>query len=257
MAKKRKKEKKEEEYEFTPPDFDEKEFLMKELKDTKVALATVGFAILAGAIAGVISMVSRALVGAAFLVAIAGIFSLRYYYKLLKIDITAFTKKNWVGNVATYFFTFLAIWVLLLNAPFSDLADPSIDSIEIFVHDVNADSWQAIEYKRIEALGGFVWVFKGTNNSVTPTNTPIHASNGYIVNITARVTDNGKLSYAEIAVGAEVYARMTASSDHRYQHVINGSALNASTGLTFTIRAVDDHGNENTFTPVRPVPVLP
>jgi len=256
MAKKKKKDKKpEEEYEFTPPDFDEKEFLRKELRDTRTALLTVAYAIVAGMIAGLISMASRALIGVAFLVVIAGIFSLKYYYRLLKVDMSSFAKKNWAGSIATYFFTFLAIWVLLLNAPFTDLADPTIDTVEISVYDGSA--WHWIEYRNVEALGGFVWVLKGTNESVTAANTPIHASDSYIVNITARVTDNGNLRSAEIAVGAGSFQPMTRSTGYRYEYQLDGSTLNPSSGLTFTIRAVDDAGNEHTFTPLRAVPVLP
>lgn len=256
MAKKRKKDKKpEEEYEFTPPDFDEKEFLKKELKDTKTALFTIVYAIVAGIVAGAISMASSALVGVAFLVVLAGIVSLRYYYKAVKVDVSAFTKKNWMGSIVTYFFTFLAIWVLMLNAPFADLANPTVDAIIVYVYD--GAQWQGIEYKNVEALGGFVWVLKGTNESVTATNTPIHASSGCTVNITAHVTDNGRLEAAEIAVGAGSYAPMTSTSGYRYEYQINGSALNPSSGLTFTIRAVDDAGNSQTFTPARPIPVAP
>ena len=57
MAKKRKKDKQEaEEYEFTPPEFNEKEFLKKELTDLKVGLITVVFAIALGVAAAAITL---------------------------------------------------------------------------------------------------------------------------------------------------------------------------------------------------------
>ncbi|HUW42923.1 MAG TPA: hypothetical protein VMW02_01660, partial [Thermoplasmata archaeon] len=71
MAKKRKKGKPEpEDYEFRPPDFDEKEFLQKELRDTRTALLTIVYAICFGLAAGLISMMGANLAPVAFLVGI-------------------------------------------------------------------------------------------------------------------------------------------------------------------------------------------
>ena len=136
MAKKRKKDKKpEEDYEFKPPEFNEREFLVKELRDTRAAIITVGVAILFGVAAGAVTALSHSIVGLAFIIGIAGMFLLKFIYKLIGVDISGFTKKNWAGTVATYFFTFLAIWVLLLNTPFLDLTDPGIDKAIVWVKD--------------------------------------------------------------------------------------------------------------------------
>src|SRR4030066_885510 len=134
MAKKRKKDKAEvEEYEFTPPEFNEKEFLKKELTDIKVGLITVIFAIALGVVAAIVTLLNDELVIIAFFVGIAGIATLKQFYAIVRVDTTEFKKKNWAGNIASYFFTFLAIWVLLINVPFTDHASPDIENVIVWV----------------------------------------------------------------------------------------------------------------------------
>jgi hypothetical protein len=249
MAKKRKKDKKEEEeYEFTPPDFDEKEFLRKEIKDTKTSLITIGLAVLFGIIAGGIAAIDRSLVAPALLVGLAGVVSLKYIYDLLKVDVSHFQKKNWLGSVGTFFFTFLAITVLLINVPFADLADPTVDKVIVWVDD--GTMLHGLEYKFVDARGAYDWVLIG-NETWTPL---IRATD--TVNITAHVADNGKLSVVEIAIGSATanYTSMTKDNDARFQYQPLSAQLQNS-ALIFYIRAVDSAGNSFVFNPLVTIPV--
>ncbi len=252
MAKKRKKEKVEkEEYEFRPPEFDEKEFLKKEIKDTRTALLTIAYAGLFGVISGAISIFNENLVGIAFIVGIAGIFSLRYVYPLIKVDTSAFQKKHWVGNIGSFFFTFLAVWVLLLNMPLSDHADPTVDEVIVWVD--NGSNVTGIEYMYVEAQGVYAWIPMDVNYTL---DTMVRAS--YKLNITAKIADNGKLSSVTIAIGSQDSPphAMTYEGEHRYGYLMNASAA-GSTGLMFYVTALDKAGNEVLFFPARSIPIVP
>jgi hypothetical protein len=253
MAKKRKKGKPEpEDYEFRPPDFDEKEFLQKEIRDSRTALTTIIYAICFGIVAGLISMMGANLAPVAFLVGIAGIVTLKYFYSIVKVDTSELKKRNWAGNIGTYFFTFLAIWVLMLNMPFSDHAPPSVDKVIVWVDD--GTNVYGKEYRLSEASGTYLWAaLNATHDPV------IHANSSYRINITAKVTDNGELRSVEIAVGsvASGYNAMVSEGKLRYGYQVTGDALNATDDLMFFISARDESGNSVLFNPAMALPVEP
>lgn len=254
MAKKRKKDKEEvEEYEFTPPDFDEKQFLSKELTDIKTGLITVIFAIALGVIAAVVTLLNDDLVIIAFFVGIAGIAVLKQFYAIVRIDTSEFKKKNWAGNIASFFFTFLAIWVLLMNVPFADHSSPKIEDVTVWVDD--GTRTVGIEYRFIESSGNYGWVSLDPSN-YSDVNQIIHASESYSVAITANITDNGKLATVQIS---GVYADMTVTDmtregDHMFRYTVSGGNLGSS--LMFTISATDSEGNSESFRPVASIAVL-
>lgn len=253
MAKKRKKQKaKEEEYEFTPPEFDEREFLKKEIRDTKTTLITIGYGAVFGVVAALISMASNNLVGASFLLVFVGIYSLKHFYAFLRIKTDEFQKKNWAGSVAWFFLTFLAVWVLAFNFPFSDHANPKVEDVVVWVTNETTGNTTAIDYEYIPSQGSYGWVPRYGS-----LDTLIHANAGYTVNVTARITDNGILSTAEISIGtvAASYEPMSEDGVNRYGFEVSGEELSSENDLMFFIRAVDDHGNEFTFVPVQTVPV--
>lgn len=255
MAKKRKKDKAEkEEYEFRPPDFDEKEFLRKELSDTKTMIWTVAYACVFGLVAGVLMLANTDLLGVAFMIGIAGIISLRYFYPLIKVDTKAFQKKNWLGNIATFFFTFLAIWVLVLNVPFTDHAKPGIENIIVWVSD--GVEVRGIEYKFVSTLGVYAWV---PLNSTDVLGEMISKSAGQTLNLTAKVTDNGNLESIVIevtTVSGQISVPMVGESNFRFGHQMNSTELDPAVGLRFTITATDETGNTNTW-PLAAVPAIP
>jgi len=249
MAKKRKKEKeKEEEYEFIPPEFDEKEFILKGMRDSKAVVVTVIYAILLGVVAGVISVLNRQLVGLAFLVVIVGIFTLKPVYEFAKIETKGFQKRNWAGNIGTFFFTFLAVWILLMNTPFADFTNPVVGSVIVWVD--NGTSVGGLEYMYADDNNTYWW--QQVNASIPAV---IHAGTDQTINITAKVADNGRLRTVEISVVSTAnFVNMTRSSvDDRYEHVM--SAVGIESSFTFFIRANDAAGNSILFQTQAPVPV--
>jgi hypothetical protein len=248
MAKKRKKgkEKEEEEYEFIPPEFDEREFIQKELRDSKAVIVTVIFAIILGIVAGVISALNRQLIGIAFLVVIVGIFMLKPVYNFVNIDTDGFQRRNWAGNIGTFFFTFLAIWILLMNTPFADFTKPVVKDVIVWVD--NGTSVGGLEYTYTKDNNTYWW--KQVNASIPAR---IISGSNQTINITAKVADNGKLRTVEIAIGAEqIYVNMTKSSvDSRYEYKILAADLDSS----FFIKAEDSVGNTIDFLPQVGIPI--
>ncbi|UCE91121.1 MAG: hypothetical protein JSV90_06785 [Methanobacteriota archaeon] len=252
MAKKRKKDKKrkEEEYEFKPPEFDEEEFLRRELRDTKTVLMTVGYAALFGIVAAVLSNLSSKLIGISFLLVFVGLYSLRYFYQFMKVKTEEFQKKNWAGNVAWFFLTFLAVWVLTFNYPFSDHANPEVEDVVVWVTDLDTGSVTAFEYYYNGTIGAYRW---------SPDDAKIAAAGANLtVNITARVSDNGALSSVEISVGRTegAYETMEEERVSRYGYELTEEDLEGIEGeLMFFIHAEDRKGNEITFMPVVGLPI--
>jgi len=251
MAKKRKKDKEpQEDYQFIPPDFDEKEFLRKEMRDIRTAFLTIVFAVIFGAVAGIIALASPdfALVG--LIIVIAGMVALPTIYRFIKVDTSAFQKKHWAGNFGTFFFTFLAIWVMLMNPPFSDHAKPTVEEVIVWI-----DSGGVIiglEYMYIENLQGNFWV---VTNTTAPADT-IHVGSGDTVNITAKIADNGKLVTEELAIGSSsaTYSAMTEEDNNRFGFKVAGDF---TTSWYLFFRAVDEAGNERLFRPTAALPLAP
>jgi len=253
MAKKRKKDKaKEEEYEFRPPEFDEKEFLKKELADTRTLIWTVLYAAVFGFGAGLLMLANEQLLGVAFMLGIAGIVSLKYFYPIIKVDTESFQKKNWLGNSAIFFFTFLAIWVLVLNVPVSDHANPTVENVIVWVSD--GTTVKGIEYKYIQTQGIYGWVPLNASDKLDEM---ISVSAGVTVNITAKVTDNGDLRSVviEVTSAGTVTSPMTGQEGYRFGFQISSHDLNAEGDLMFAITATDDAGNLLEWRPDRTVPV--
>ena len=119
MAKKRKKEEKAETYEWVPPQFDEREFLNKDLRSTKSLMVTAALAILFGIVAFGIGALLGNLQLAGILLIFAGAAALKKVYPLLGIKESAVDKKILAGNIAMFIFLALGIWIMLMNKPFS------------------------------------------------------------------------------------------------------------------------------------------
>lgn len=256
MAKKRRKSDKEpeEEYEFRPPEFDEKEFLQKELAETRSVIFTVLYAVALGAVAGLLCAVDTAFLGPAFLIAVGGMVSLPYVYPMFKIDSKSFQKRNWLGNIGTFFFTFLAIWILLLNQPFADLAKPTVSDLTVWVDrpgQTTANNTTAIDYKFNNVAGVYQWTarYGETVGQVIKANTSYH------LNLTAKVADNRGLKSVLISVNALDYAPMTLEGKNRWGYKLEASTLSSGVGLNIKISAEDDSGNKVLFIPSAPIPV--
>lgn len=126
MAKKRKivAKSKEPEYEFVPPDFDEREFILKDIYGTKITLVVAAIAVVVGIICGFIDKSMEYYIG---LVIMFGVMILlKRILKLIRLDpdllsagseSTGSSTKSMIGNYFVYLFLCLAVWILFVNPP--------------------------------------------------------------------------------------------------------------------------------------------
>ena len=131
MAKRRKEKDEEEEKPFKLPKFDEAAFLKKEKRNIKATFISFLF----GCFMALICFGFWVLMGRenslrwelVLLVAVIDAAFLKYIFLRFNVDLTDFARKNWFGSYATYFFTWLIVFVVLVNPPFYDDEDPRME----------------------------------------------------------------------------------------------------------------------------------
>lgn len=227
MAKKRRKEEKEEEkYEFVLPDFDEKGFLEKDIKGTKALAVSIAVAIIAGLFAYMTTWISVFLGLALILVFIV---ALKWLYPLFKIEIESLEKKTIAGNYILVFLLALGIWIILLNPPFGDNQDPEIrESFIWFEHNG-------------------VW-----NRYVSVGATPI--KDGDLINITVLARDNGRIESVQIEIHASGqspsnFVEMESADVYgRFEYKDTFSTIGGvNTQYLYTVKVVDGVGRTATI----------
>jgi hypothetical protein len=213
MAQKKKKEDEpKEEYNFVPPDFNEREFLEKDMAATKTVLITAVLAVLFGAIAYLTTDITFVI---GLMLLIGGAVGLKYIIQMMPLDLSTVENKTWLGNGALFFFLALGIWILLLNPPFGDTIDPEINDMQVW--------------------NGNVQLAKPYNN------VPVNQT----ITFNATVTDNGDLSTVQFTItgsGGGTWD-MTEGSDGRYEYVHTF----ANGFYNIIVTATDDAGNEATL----------
>jgi len=125
-----KKRKEEAEDDFELPKFDEAEFMRADIQGTKASIATILWAVPSAVIAFLITVYANAPV-LALGVGLLLMVSLRRVLPLLRIDTKAFKVRDWLGHSSTFFFSWLAFWILLMNPPFGDFTPPQITSVSV------------------------------------------------------------------------------------------------------------------------------
>ena len=115
--------------EWRPPAFDEVEFMKKEMRAAKATIIIVLWTLPAALLSWGLTIAHVAVV--AFFAGLGMMFLLKWLLPLLKVDISEYKRKDWIGHGATFFFSWLAFWILLLNPPFSDITYPVIQGVAI------------------------------------------------------------------------------------------------------------------------------
>jgi hypothetical protein len=180
------------------------------LRNAKSSIVTVLYAIPIAIISFALTSIDQALLG--FFIGITGLISLRYLYPLVRIDIALFEKKNWLGSGAIFFFTWLAVWILICNPPFNDLANPTIDRVECSID--GGGNWTALvpdpDWNNIQI---------GNNNTT--------------IIIRARIADNDRLdsNSIKIIVDGTQYDLAPSEKDY-YTYTI----VNVHKGATYDIK---------------------
>ncbi len=218
MAKKRKKEEKKEV--FKKPEFDEVEFMQKEISNTKVAMLTIMFALPIAVVSYFVTL--GGLPAAGFLIGVGSIFLLKYVYEFFNVETEDFGMKEKLGNGAMFFFTWLGVWVLILNMPFGDLTSPTISDVKI----------SGCQSTIIELKG-----------DTQHTCTIAAASENFT--ITARVTDNTDVRRVTLhfTTPSEDPQPMTEGSDHKYSY---SRIMSSGENLVFCLVAEDINGQKET-----------
>jgi len=119
------------EEEFKIPEFDKEEFLKEEKRKAKTTFVSFLFGIVMAIICHFLWLSLDASIRwpLCFFLAIASIGFMAKILQILNIDISQFSKKEWAGSIAFYFFTWLAIFILSLNPPFYDASPPKIELV--------------------------------------------------------------------------------------------------------------------------------
>ena len=123
MAKKKRRivEEPEEEYNFTPTEFNEREFILKDLYMTKVFMVVAVLAIIVGIVGAVICNANMSLWWLATLISFAVCALLTRILGLLKFRVDMLETKSMLGNYLLFLMLALGICILLINPPFNNL----------------------------------------------------------------------------------------------------------------------------------------
>lgn len=116
---------------FTFPKFNREEYETKEIRDSKVTLVAVFYAL-------IVSVVCYSLVRMAGIGGWATIIGFIAPFGLIKVlplifDTSEFERKNWVGPMFMSFMAWLGFMILLSNPPFNDIAKPKFQQVEMYV----------------------------------------------------------------------------------------------------------------------------
>jgi hypothetical protein len=132
MAKRRREKDEEEDKPFKMPKFDEEAFLKRERRNIKTTFISFLF----GIFMAIICFGFWALMGKhdlrwelVLLVAVIDAAFLKYIFSRLNIDLTDFGRKNWFGSYAIYFFSWLVLFIIIVNPPFYDDEAPRIEAV--------------------------------------------------------------------------------------------------------------------------------
>ena len=238
MAKKRRqKSEKKEELDIKIPEFDEHEFIALELRKSKMSFIAFIFAIFMVVITYLLYSVTHPDWRGPVVLGFLGVVGLRFMTRLMKIDVSDFEWKNWFGSGAIYFFSWLAIFVLVLNPPFSDFAEPEIELKEFsyffFNEDTNETYWKSFDLNIEEP----------------------QAQGPLKINITMKITDNSQIDKDSVKLiikpsitsnATKLTYTMKDLKDNLYQIIIEpeqGQKL-LEDSYSFTVEAKDDHDHK-------------
>lgn len=120
MAKKKRRiiEQPEEEYEFTPTEFNEREFILKDIYMTKIFLVVMVLGVIVGVIGAVITDLFDMGWVVATLISFAVCIGLNKILALMKFRMDMVETKSMLGNYLLFLCLALGICILFINEPF-------------------------------------------------------------------------------------------------------------------------------------------
>ena len=220
---------------FTFPEFDRGEYRTKEVRDSKVAIFAVFYAVLVAVICHFIVKMTD-VGGMIVFLGLASPFGLILILPYIT-DTSEFERKNWFGPLFMSFMAWLGLFILLSNPPFNDIAKPKFQQMELYTE---ADG----EWNITLELGAdtpFVLLISVKDNWEID-NVQVSGSKG----------GSGFMSY-EMMTKLEAGNQFGISADNMYYYYFDDtcSVCDEMGGLsmnvyTFTFKAVDEEGNSNT-----------
>ena len=207
---------------FTFPEFNREEYQTKEIRDSKVTIFAVSYAIVVSAIG--FGLVKIADIGG--WVTLIGFVAPFGLIKILPMifDTSEFERKNWIGPMFMSFMAWLGFMILLSNPPFNDIAKPKFQQVDTYIE--MDGSWN--ETKIIDADTPFVLVISVKDNWEVESVTVTSGAAG--LNSQSMVKLEGNNEY-----------NITGSSFYYYYF---DSGLK-SDSYSFSFYAVDLEGNSN------------
>src|SRR5256886_5543811 len=116
---------------WVAPDFDEVGFMRREIEGARAAVATIAWAVVGALVGFALYSVLPVL---AFFGGIAVGFGMYFIFPLLGFKTESFKRRDWIGHGITYFFSWLALWIILLTPPFSVHTPPTIQGLTVSPH---------------------------------------------------------------------------------------------------------------------------
>ncbi len=211
---------------FTFPEFKREEYRTKEVRDSKVAIFAVFYAVF-------IALICYFIVRMTDLGSIVVFLGFAAPFGLIPIlphitDTSEFERKNWFGPIFMSFMAWLGLFILLSNPPFNDIAKPKFQQMELYT----------------EVEGG--WNTTLELGSDTPFVLLISVKDNWEI-------DNVQVSGSKGGSGFMSYEMMTkleagnqfgiVADNMYYYHFEDGLSVEA---YSFTFKAVDEDGNSNT-----------
>ena len=211
---------------FTFPEFNRGEYRTKEVRDSKVAIFAVFYAIVVALICYFIVRMTE-IGGLVVFLGLASPFGLILILPYIT-DTSEFERKNWFGPLFMSFMAWLGLFILLSNPPFNDIAKPKFQQMELYTE---ADG----EWNTTLELGTdtpFVLLISVKDNWEID-NVQISGSKG----------GSGFMSY-EMMTKLEAGNQFGIVADNMYYyHFEDGLSVEA---YSFTFKAVDEDENSNT-----------
>ena len=211
---------------FTFPEFKREEYRTKEVRDSKVAIFAVFYAVF-------IALICYFIVRMTDLGSIVVFLGFAAPFGLIPIlphitDTSEFERKNWFGPIFMSFMAWLGLFILLSNPPFNDIAKPKFQQMELYT----------------EVEGG--WNTTLELGADTPFVLLISVKDNWEI-------DNVQVSGSKGGSGFMSYEMMTKLEDSNqfgiaadnmyYYHFEDGLNMAA---YSFTFKAVDEDENSNT-----------
>lgn len=216
---------KDEEPDWVPPEFDEVGYMRKEIEGARAAVATIAWAVVGAIAAFLLYSVSPFL---AFFAGIAVGFGMYFVFPLFGIRTESFKRRDWTSHGVTYFFAWLAFWIVLLNPPFGDFTDPTVQGVSVSPYHTGYTGGLLCAMP----MGGSVTVSGAGNNSLYIL---FRASDNVgLASIKVNITQGGSASDAKYATLA---GKMNPCAGHSAE-VLPSDAYSAIVPITASVVSV-------------------